>query len=343
MSKRILSILLPLLVITMAGGCAGQSGDVNARLTQLENQTRVLSNQMNALQPADTLSSMQQMKNDLSVLQNRFNELSGANPNQEIAQLRAEVDRLQAAVRMAHSQLGIDLAPLDKPLEITPLRTQTPPTAASATSAAALAPGASAATPGTSASTPDELKSGDTVTVLVNGVPHEMKVEAPTLTPGAAGTPQTTAEETGAATSATAGSSTPPVPGMPAASDKKPENVLYDSASKAFSERRYKDALDSWKQFTDLYPNHSLTPNAYFWQGESSYQLQDYARAAVAYQQVIEKFPRSNKYAQALLKQGLSFLKTGKTEAGQVRLNEVIKKFPKSTEAARAKKILAQK
>ncbi len=325
-------MLLSLSVAVPLSGCvSAQSDDTNLRLAKLEDQTRVLSNQMEALHPADTWTDLQNMKNEVSVLRNRFNELSSSNPNQEIAQLRAEMDRLQAAVRQAHAQLGIDLAPLDKPLEIQPPRAQNNPVAMPAPS--------SSATPGAQ----ENLKPGETVTVLVNGVPHQMKVDAPTLNPNAGGnTPPAALEQTsGANVAATAGSSTPPVPGMPVASDKKPENILYDSASKAFSERRYTDALDAWKQFTDLYPKHSLTPNAYFWQGESSYQLQDYARAAVAYQQVIEKFPRSGKYPAALLKQGMSFLRSGKTEAGKVRLEELIKKHPKSSEADRAKKILA--
>lgn len=334
MSKRTIAMLLSLSVAALAGGCvSAQSDDVNLRLTKLEDQTRVLSNQMDALRPADTWTDLQNMKNEVSVLRNRLNELSGGNPNQEIAQLRAEMDRLQGAVRQAHAQLGIDLAPLDKPLEINAPRVQDAPVKMPVPAATA---GASTAQ--------GEIKPGETVTVLVNGVPHEMKVDAPALNSNAgtpAAPPAALDATTGAAASATAGSTTPPVPGMPASSTKKPENVLYDSASKAFSERRYKDALDAWKQFTDLYPKHTLTPNAYFWQGESSYQLQDYARAAVAYQQVIEKFPRSGKYPAALLKQGMSFLRSGKDEAGKVRLEELIKKHPKTSEADRAKKILA--
>lgn len=332
MSKRIIAMLLSLAVVASASGCVTQSDDMNLRLTKLEDQNRVLSNQMGALRPADTLSDLQSMKNEVSVLRNRLNELSSGNPNQEIAQLRAELNRLQGAVRQAHAQLGIDLAPLDAPLETTVPRMQNMPV--------------NTPVPGTSkmSAAQGDIKTGETVTVLVNGVPHQMKVDAPSLNAnaGAPTTPPAALDSTtGAAASSTAGSTTPPVPGMPDSPGKKPESILYDSASKAFSERRYKDALDSWKQFTDLYPKHTLAPNAYFWQGESSYQLQDYARAAVAYQQVIEKFPRSSKYAAALLKQGMSFLRSGKNEAGKVRLEELIKKHPKTSEADRAKKILA--
>lgn len=310
--------LLSLGFIPFFAGCLGAQGeDISLRLTQLEDQTRTLSNQMDALHPADTWSDLQTLKGEVSVLKNTMGEMGGANPAQELQRLQAEINRLQSAVRQAHAQLGLDLAPLDQPLALS-----SPASSYSSPSSAAEMTG---------------IKSGETVTVMVNGVPHQMKVNGAALGSGNSPKAPNEASTVSPASPASAGT----VPGMQPASDQKPENALYEASSKAFSERRYKDALDGWKQFTDLYPKHTLTPNAYFWQGESSFQLQDYPRAAVAYQQVIEKFPRSAKYPAALLKQGMSFLRSGKTEAGKVRLEELIAKHPKSSEAERAKKILA--
>lgn len=113
--------------------------------------------------------------------------------------------------------------------------------------------------------------------------------------------------------------------------------TLYDSGTKAFSDRRYADAVKIFTDFINTYPKHSLISNAHFWQGESYYQLKNYSNAILSYQQVIEKYPGSNKLQSAMLKQGIAMYNRGQKDAAKVRLNELVKKYPKSTEATRAK------
>ena len=83
-----------------------------------------------------------------------------------------------------------------------------------------------------------------------------------------------------------------------------------------------------------------MTSNAWFWQGETNYQLQNYGNAALAYQEVITKFSKSNKLPAAMLKQGMSFEKLGKREAANARYKELIKTHPNSPEAKRAKTLI---
>ncbi|MDR2504081.1 MAG: tol-pal system protein YbgF [Deltaproteobacteria bacterium] len=116
--------------------------------------------------------------------------------------------------------------------------------------------------------------------------------------------------------------------------------TLYDSGAKAFSDRKYSNAINIFADFINTYPKHSLISNSHFWQGESYYQLKNYSNAILAYQQVIEKYPGSNKLQSAMLKQGISMHRRGQKEAAKVRLNELIRKYPKGTEAARAKQFL---
>jgi tol-pal system protein YbgF len=117
--------------------------------------------------------------------------------------------------------------------------------------------------------------------------------------------------------------------------------ALYESGIKAFDQRRYKDAVVAFKDFAVAYPKHNLTGNAHFWEGESYFQLQDYARAALAYQEVIAKFPGSAKVQSAMLKQGIALHNAGKKPAAQERLQDLIKRYPTSPEASRAKQFLA--
>jgi TolA-binding protein len=59
-------------------------------------------------------------------------------------------------------------------------------------------------------------------------------------------------------------------------------------------------------QMTDNFPEHTLLSNAFFWQGEAHYQMQDFDNAIVKYNRVIEQYNESSKYPAALLKAGLS-------------------------------------
>ena len=82
-----------------------------------------------------------------------------------------------------------------------------------------------------------------------------------------------------------------------------PAGSLFEAGIKAFDQRRYKDAVVSFKDFVAAYPKHNLASNAHFWEGESYFQMKDYARAALAYQEVIANYPGSGKVQSAMLKQ----------------------------------------
>lgn len=118
---------------------------------------------------------------------------------------------------------------------------------------------------------------------------------------------------------------------------------LYDSGINFFSQRKYNDAVTSFKDFVAAYPQHKLAGNAYFWQGESYFQLNEYARAVLTYQEVIDKFPGSSKLQSAMLKQGISLYHVNKKEAAKQRLAELVKRYPNSPEAGRAKSFMEEK
>lgn len=131
-----------------------------------------------------------------------------------------------------------------------------------------------------------------------------------------------------------------PVKAAPIAQDSDLAKSLYDSGTKAFSDRRYGDAVKVFTDFINTYPKHRLISNAHFWQGESYYQLKNYSNAILSYQQVIENYPGSNKLQSAMFKQGVSMYHRGQKDAGKVRLSELVRKYPKSPEANRAQQFL---
>lgn len=135
-------------------------------------------------------------------------------------------------------------------------------------------------------------------------------------------------------------SDTAPAPAPVAAPSTDTAQALYESGTKAFGDRRYKDAIKVFDDFNQNFSKHQLAGNSYFWRGESFFQLGDFANAALAYQEVISKYPASPKLQGAYLKQGMAFYRTGKKDASKVRFNELIKKYPSSPEAASAKKFM---
>lgn len=146
------------------------------------------------------------------------------------------------------------------------------------------------------------------------------------------------------------GASTPEPSGAPSSASAQPPvsipagnqaQNLYDAGIKNFDQRRYKEAVVSFKDFTAAHPQHKLAGNAYFWEGESYYQMKEYARAALAYQEVIAKHPGSPKLQSAMLKQGMALHNAGKKDAARERLQELITRYPNSPETTRARQFLS--
>ncbi len=129
---------------------------------------------------------------------------------------------------------------------------------------------------------------------------------------------------------------------QPAPTAPTSARALYQRALDSFFDRDYELAQSLWQEFAENFTDHDLTSNAYFWQGESFYQMQRYAQAVLAYQEVITNFPDSNKMSASMLKQGMSFFHLDREEAGELVLNELVSKFPDTAEARRAKAFISQ-
>lgn len=117
--------------------------------------------------------------------------------------------------------------------------------------------------------------------------------------------------------------------------------ALYDAGIKAFDQRRYKDAVVAFKDFVAAYPKQCpVGSNAHFWEGESYFQMKDYARAALAYQEVIANYPGSGKVQPAMSKQGISLHNAAKSRRPRSACRASLPS-PTAPEASRAKQFLA--
>ncbi len=125
---------------------------------------------------------------------------------------------------------------------------------------------------------------------------------------------------------------------------KSPDDAakLYDEAHIALKEKKYAEARKMFERFVKGHPTDALTPNSYFWIGESYYSEKKYEDAILAYEDFLKKYPNHEKARGAMLKQGFSFLELGDKKTGKVILETLIEKYPKSKEAELAQKRLKE-
>lgn len=127
------------------------------------------------------------------------------------------------------------------------------------------------------------------------------------------------------------------LPGTPGITPTSAFNLALND----YQSGRYELALSGFQKFVKDFPSATLTPDAYYWIGESYYSMRDYVRAIQAFEQVVNEHPRSEKVPAALFKLGLASAETGDSKRARGFLKRVIEEYKDSTEAKLAKNRLA--
>jgi tol-pal system protein YbgF len=162
----------------------------------------------------------------------------------------------------------------------------------------------------------------------------------------AAGNAQAATPQAGNPSIATAApaSSASPGAGQPAAAganaDPAAAQAAYDVAFKALRAGDYVQASRAFRGFIQQYPNQALTPNAWYWLGESYYVTMNYPVALESFQHLLSQFPQSEKAPDALLKVGYSQLELKQDAAAKATLTTVTSKYPGSKAASLAQERL---
>jgi tol-pal system protein YbgF len=153
--------------------------------------------------------------------------------------------------------------------------------------------------------------------------------------------PTAAAVDTAQAPARTTGADTTGAPaGKGAAADTAATQAAYDSAFKALRGGDYVQASRGFRTFIQQYPDSTLTPNAYYWLGESYYVTMNYPVALEAFQHLLSQFPKSEKAPDALLKVGYSQIELKQTDAAKASLQAVASKYPGSKAASLAQERL---
>lgn len=125
---------------------------------------------------------------------------------------------------------------------------------------------------------------------------------------------------------------------QPDASGLAPPNVGdekgdYDQAFSALKDGRYAESARRFQAYIDRYPNGELTPNAYYWLGESYYVTQNYPISLDTFRKLLAQYPNSQKAPDALLKIGYCQYEMKQWDQAEATLNEVVQKYPDTTVA----------
>lgn len=135
---------------------------------------------------------------------------------------------------------------------------------------------------------------------------------------------------------------TPTTPESPAKNGVEVENEAsaFRSAYKVFLNGHYDRASVEFKRFVKNYPSTTLTPQAYYYLGESLYVQKQYDPAKQALQEVVTNYPSSKYRGQALYKLGHIMLETDQRSKAQELWNKIIQDYPDSPESTQAKEQL---
>lgn len=134
----------------------------------------------------------------------------------------------------------------------------------------------------------------------------------------------------------------------PASSDQTPvgavvadESKAYDAALGLFKSGNYQGAIDGFQGFVGAHPNSQLAPSAYYWIGNSYFNLRDYKNAIANQQKLVSQYPDSAKVPDALLNIASCQQGMGDASAAKKTLGSIVAKYPLSNAAELAKKRLA--
>lgn len=117
-------------------------------------------------------------------------------------------------------------------------------------------------------------------------------------------------------------------------------DTIYRQAFDAYQKGAFDDAVRRFEEFVKAFPEHPLTPNAYYWMGESFMNQKNYEKAIVTLQEIVDRHGKSDKVPAALLSQAEAFAALNDKKSSMTILKKVIELFPKTEEAVIAERKL---
>ena len=118
------------------------------------------------------------------------------------------------------------------------------------------------------------------------------------------------------------------------------EASAFRSAYKVYLKGNYGRASTEFQRFVKHYPSTALTPQAFYYLGQSHYEQKQYHPAQQALQHVVMEYPNTKYRSQALYMLGQIMIETDQRSKAQELWKQVIQDYPESPDANNAKEQL---
>jgi tol-pal system protein YbgF len=109
---------------------------------------------------------------------------------------------------------------------------------------------------------------------------------------------------------------------------------LFNEAYRAFSNKRYAEAMQGFSRFVKEQGGHGFADNALFWRGECYLALGKMLEAIGEFERVLARYPRSEKGPSALYRIGFAYDQLRDKERAREYYFKVVDRYP-GTDAAR--------
>ncbi|NLD67445.1 MAG: tol-pal system protein YbgF [Limnobacter sp.] len=119
------------------------------------------------------------------------------------------------------------------------------------------------------------------------------------------------------------------------------EKRSFEAALAQFRSGDFKNALSSFRQFQEQFPDSHYAPASWFWIGSSQFALKDYKGAIGSHETLVAKFPDNSRVPDALLNIGYAQAESGDRNAARQTLQSLIERYPQSPAAQLARDRLA--
>ncbi|GHU28243.1 tol-pal system protein YbgF [Betaproteobacteria bacterium] len=122
--------------------------------------------------------------------------------------------------------------------------------------------------------------------------------------------------------------------------DSAAETREYEAALNLFKANKIKESAAAFEAFAKGYPESTLTPNAYYWQGNALTAQRDCKRAIDVYRVVVARWPQNPRAADALIGVASCQQELGDAKSARTTLEAVLIKYPDSGAATTARQRL---
>ncbi|MGX7947864.1 tol-pal system protein YbgF [Oleidesulfovibrio alaskensis] len=124
------------------------------------------------------------------------------------------------------------------------------------------------------------------------------------------------------------------------ASQPADETARYQAGVKAVMNEDVKTGRSILEAFLADFPKSGLAPNASYWLGETYYHEKRYAEAILTFKEVVRNYPKHEKAAAAMLKTGYAYEMLGDKSNARFYLQTLVDEYSASEPAALARKRL---